>query len=626
MIPVARVNAVLRAMGRAALEREDELAAIYAKALRAAARATADAFVTALTVAEPPGTGLHIGVTAAGEWVPPELPEQDDDLLEAARLKREQAAAEVEEALRTRLGGLAISFDAATFRVFSPELLDPLAQHAAANFSAEMRDRTAKAIQESFDAGLSVPDTARAIRVAVEEASEATATMLARTDLIGLANGGSYRAATAIYEDETETVFKTWHNAHDARVRPTHSAAGGQTVPLAATFNVGGSRLQYPGDPGGPPQEVINCRCTFTVAEVLTAAAAKQEAEMSETATETPATAVRWRSVLVLEDVQTDDGRLIDAGALDWRDLPLTLMAMTETSAGGHEGAGVAGRIDAIRRSAPEVIGEGIFDGGELGMDIARLVGDKTLRGVSVDLAIREYELRNEDGSVLDEEDFFDPEATVVFAITDASIMGATVCPFPAFADANIELLASGEGWPVVVELAEDHRTARVTTVFAAALVEDAEELALEDGEQGVADGSLGETLRRLYADSSTIAATARSYSLDSGEQLFAAIYRDANEGADRIGEQTLVVGSRPPTGLSEVIDLRTFQDGAPTPSRTLMASALFAQNEEMLAGLTAAFSEASAAEQFGVADVLSSRIERHQRWSVQLRGLLAAG
>ena len=301
-------------------------------------------------------------------------------------------------------------------------------------------------------------------------------------------------------------------------------------------------------------------------------------------------------------------------------------MAMTETSAGGHEGAGVAGRIDAIARSAPEVVGEGVFDGGELGMDIARLVGDQTLRGVSVDLAIREYELRTPDGAVLDEDGFFDTDETVIFAVTDASIMGATVCPFPAFADANIELLASGEGWPVVLELADDHRTARVTTVFAAALVEDGEELALEDGDQGMADGGLGETLRRLYADSSTMAATARSYGFDSGEQLFSAIYHDTNDGVGLLGEQALAVGASPPVGLAAIVELRTFQDGAPTPSRTLMASSLFAQNEEMLAGLTAAFSEASAAEQFGVADVLSQRIERHQRWSVQLRGLLAAG
>ena len=303
MIPVARVNALLRAMGRAALEREDELAAIYEKALRAAGRATADAFETALAIAEPPS------LAAAGDWIPPEIPEMDPDLLAAARLKREQAAAEVEEALRTRIGGIAVSFDAASFGVFSDDLLEPLGQHAAANFTAEMRTLTAKAIERSFNAGLSVPDTARAIRAVVNEASPATATMLARTDLIGLANGGSYRAARAVYADEQEQVFKTWHNAHDARVRPTHSAAGGQTVPLEATFNVGGARLQYPGDPGGPPQEVINCRCTFTVAEVLTAAAAKQEAEMSETALAPSATGTRWRSVLVLEGVQTDDGR-----------------------------------------------------------------------------------------------------------------------------------------------------------------------------------------------------------------------------------------------------------------------------------------------------------------------------
>jgi hypothetical protein len=192
--------------------------------------------------------------------------------------------------------------------------------------------------------------------------------------------------------------------------------------------------------------------------DTVSASAATTEGEMS-TIEET--TGTRWRSVLVLEGVETDDGRLIDPGALDWRDLPLSLMAMTDTGPGGHEGASVAGRIDDIARNVKtnEVIGEGIFDSGDFGLEIERLVRDEMLTGVSVDLAIREFELRGEDGQVLGEDALFDDDGKVVFAVTDASIMGATVCAFPAFADASIELLASGEGIPF--------DRARVTAPFA---------------------------------------------------------------------------------------------------------------------------------------------------------------
>lgn len=49
----------------------------------------------------------------------------------------------------------------------------------------------------------------------------------------------------------------------DDRVRPSHMAAHGQVQAVENTFYVGDSRLMYPGDPAGTPQEVINCRCVL---------------------------------------------------------------------------------------------------------------------------------------------------------------------------------------------------------------------------------------------------------------------------------------------------------------------------------------------------------------------------
>jgi hypothetical protein len=41
---------------------------------------------------------------------------------------------------------------------------------------------------------------------------------------------------------------------------------GGTIGPIAldATFDVGGERLQYPGDPSGSPGNTIQCRCATT--------------------------------------------------------------------------------------------------------------------------------------------------------------------------------------------------------------------------------------------------------------------------------------------------------------------------------------------------------------------------
>jgi hypothetical protein len=36
----------------------------------------------------------------------------------------------------------------------------------------------------------------------------------------------------------------------------------GQTVAAGEYFVTGaGNQLEYPGDPNGPPEEIINCRC-----------------------------------------------------------------------------------------------------------------------------------------------------------------------------------------------------------------------------------------------------------------------------------------------------------------------------------------------------------------------------
>lgn len=56
---------------------------------------------------------------------------------------------------------------------------------------------------------------------------------------------------------------KRWVTRHDDRVRPTHRAAEGQTVPLASEFVVGGFVLAYPADPAGPAQETAGCRCSI---------------------------------------------------------------------------------------------------------------------------------------------------------------------------------------------------------------------------------------------------------------------------------------------------------------------------------------------------------------------------
>lgn len=111
-----------------------------------------------------------------------------------------------------------------------------------------------------MDVGESIPEMAARIQ-AVAPVTEARATTIARTEVIAASNAGSFAQAQVLADP---TMTKRWLATDDARTRETHRKADGQTVPLLAAFEVGGFPLMLPGDPTGPPEEVVNCRCTVT--------------------------------------------------------------------------------------------------------------------------------------------------------------------------------------------------------------------------------------------------------------------------------------------------------------------------------------------------------------------------
>lgn len=87
---------------------------------------------------------------------------------------------------------------------------------------------------------------------------------VARTETIGAVNAGVYRAAVLDAQDRGDVApAKLWLSTVDDRTRPTHVAADKQRTLLQSPFQVGGAQLLFPGDPRGPAQEVIMCRCSM---------------------------------------------------------------------------------------------------------------------------------------------------------------------------------------------------------------------------------------------------------------------------------------------------------------------------------------------------------------------------
>ncbi|WP_026328675.1 phage minor head protein [Streptomyces sulphureus] len=101
--------------------------------------------------------------------------------------------------------------------------------------------------------------------MATLEEWDGSALTMTRTEVIGALNSGSLRAAMDEQSRTRRRWKKEWLATGDHRTRPTHRTASGQRVPVTEPFTVGGSRLQFPGDPRGAASESINCRCSMTL-------------------------------------------------------------------------------------------------------------------------------------------------------------------------------------------------------------------------------------------------------------------------------------------------------------------------------------------------------------------------
>jgi SPP1 gp7 family putative phage head morphogenesis protein len=111
-------------------------------------------------------------------------------------------------------------------------------------------------LDEGIQAGESYAKLADRVRGEFNELSRTQSMRIAVTETsIAFETGraGAMKAAGV--------QWKEWITAGDERVRASHVAMDGKTIPMDEPFQVGGASLMYPCDPSGPPGEVINCRC-----------------------------------------------------------------------------------------------------------------------------------------------------------------------------------------------------------------------------------------------------------------------------------------------------------------------------------------------------------------------------
>lgn len=93
---------------------------------------------------------------------------------------------------------------------------------------------------------------------------------IARTEALAAYNGGKFAGMVSVANQVGGQWEKIWLATHDHRTRWSHTKRGGgdlQRVALMAPFQLDGGSVMYPGDPLGPPGEIINCRCTILLVE-----------------------------------------------------------------------------------------------------------------------------------------------------------------------------------------------------------------------------------------------------------------------------------------------------------------------------------------------------------------------
>lgn len=126
------------------------------------------------------------------------------------------------------------------------------------------------AVDRAITDGWAGPRLAEAIDAILDMSAtprwENRAAVVARTESIGALNGGrndGFGQVAAQLGGPFERVWvATMRGPSAVNTRPSHRKADGQRSPVGGLFKVGDAMLAYPGDPAGPPQEVIQCRCT----------------------------------------------------------------------------------------------------------------------------------------------------------------------------------------------------------------------------------------------------------------------------------------------------------------------------------------------------------------------------
>lgn len=131
------------------------------------------------------------------------------------------------------------------------------------SINSTLVDEVIKAIQSQLGENATVIDLQQAIYNVITKSQtyfKWQALRIARTETTFASGYVAMKTAN----QSNLVMNKTWISAVDNRTRHDHLSINGDSVALDDYFTTdSGIKIEYPGDPNAPANEVINCRCTI---------------------------------------------------------------------------------------------------------------------------------------------------------------------------------------------------------------------------------------------------------------------------------------------------------------------------------------------------------------------------
>jgi hypothetical protein len=286
-------------------------------------------------------------------------------------------------------------------------------------------------------------------------------------------------ATTAVAAQSDGSVLLEWVTMRDEDVRTLHRPLQGVQRPVGDTFSVGQWELNFPGQPIGPPEVWINCRCVVrpVQGEEMSAQtfAIDMDAPVMETEHEFAFDPLPVGGVLVPLGERAGDGRQITEAT--WDDPPLALR-WVKADAGQHDGAVRVGTITDIWQDGDLIRWSGNLMNTAEADEVTGLLAEGRM-GISVDLDSTTMELLDDPEQAMELGQQFRMDVT-------GRIRAATLVDIPAFTGAYALLggdpMPEDDDWDVLLSSGCEPCVAKELDGYYATMVEFAISDAAWDG------------------------------------------------------------------------------------------------------------------------------------------------